>query len=122
MSNPALQANRPRKDSQPKESDMPQTYTPDNGIPLSLDEALSKTSDVQAKIKALKAEEANLKQVAKIHMKERNLKKYESPKGIKAQFIESQRPKFDKDAILTLTGEDFGLCVSYSTSISFKVS
>ncbi|MHC4237564.1 MAG: hypothetical protein ACYSSM_04835 [Planctomycetota bacterium] len=100
---------------------MSETFVPDGGIPLSLDESLRRIVPLQAEIKAKKALLDNYKKVAKIHMKGQNLETYESPEGTKAQFIKSQSAKYDKDAILTLTGEDFALCVSYSDKISFKV-
>lgn len=104
-----------------KKECMSEFFVPDGGTPLSLDESLRRIVPLQAKIKVLKAELDNYKKVAKVHMKGKKLKKYESPEGTTAQFIESQSAKYDKDAILTLTGEDFALCVSYSIKTAFKV-
>ena len=100
---------------------MSETFVPDGGTPISLDESLLRIVPIQAEIKALKAKMDNLKKVAKIHMKERKLESYESPEGTKAKFITSQKPKYDKEAILELTGEDFALCVSFTTNVAFKV-
>lgn len=91
-------------------------------VEITPDEALKRIREKQAAKKVIDGEINNLKQVVKTFMKKEGLKKYESPEGGKAQFIESQKPKWDKEAILELTGEDFGLCVSYTTTISFKVS
>jgi hypothetical protein len=101
---------------------MSEIFTTDTATPISLNDALRGIKKCQAQKKAIGDTEDNLKKVVKTYMKEKGLKKYESPDGTKAQFIESQRPKWDKSAILELTGEDFGLCVEYTTSISFKVS
>jgi len=100
---------------------MSETFVPEGGTPLSLNESLRRIVPIQAEIRALKIKLDNLKQVAKVHMKDKKLKKYESPEGTKAQFIMSEKPKYDKAAILELTGEDFALCVSFSTSTSFRV-
>ena len=87
---------------------------------MSLDETLRRIMPVKAKIKALKAELDNMNKVAKIHMKTKGLKKYESPEGTKAQFIESQKPKYDKEAILELTGKTSALWVPSTRGITSK--
>ena len=90
--------------------------------PVSLDESIDRIVALQNQRNALNKQIDNLKAVAKLHLKKLEVTAYEAPSGHTAKYSTKQMPKYDKAAILELTGEDFALCVSYSDVKSFKVS
>lgn len=91
-------------------------------VEISTDEAIHKVVELQAKRSILNKEIDNLKAVIKADMVREGEKEHVTDRGSKAKFSESQVPTWDKEAIQVLTGDDFGLCVSYSTVKRFKVT
>lgn len=94
----------------------------ENQVALDLDESLDLIVQAQEEKKKLEKRIENLKAVAKKILKDKGLSKYENEKGRKAQWYDSQRTNYNKELIRELLGDDFGRCVTISTTKSFKVT
>lgn len=91
-------------------------------VALGMDECLDMIIAEQAKKKEIDTKIKALKAVAKQLLVAKGVTSYESPTGRKAKWSESNRPKYNIEAIRQLTGTGFDMCVTYSVVRSFKVT
>jgi len=113
--------NQPAPRGCPTESRLLMFVMDGDVIPVSLDESIDRIVALQNERKLLNAKIDNLKAVAKLHLKKLEVTEYEAPSGHSAKYSSKQMPKYDKEAILELTGEDFALCVSFTNVTAFTV-
>ena len=106
-----------------KPTTTPDVFVPkmDNTIALTLDESVSLVKKLQAEKLKLEKQIDNLKEVAKTHMKARNLEEYITPTGIKARWSESQRCSVDKELAKELLGPNWARVESFDTVRSFTI-
>lgn len=94
----------------------------DGKTELTLDESLLKIAELFKQFGPMKKQLENLKQVAKAHLKAQGKKQYQMMNGIKAQFIDSQKPVLNKELAKELCGARWAEVEKFNTVTSFKVT